>query len=63
MGDTVKVALLVLEFLQLQLGAGCIRIFEDNQDATQSANNPRSSARSRHIDVQHHVLRELVYRG
>ena len=33
---------------------------EDNEGAIRLANNPLSSGRSRHIDVRHHFLRDLV---
>ena len=37
-----------------------VTVYEDNQGAIQLANNPRSSQNSKHIDVRHHFLRELV---
>ena len=65
MGDVVKDALFVksvLKFMQPQRKEFCIpvTVFEDNQGAIQLANNPRSSQNSKHIDVRHHFLRELV---
>ena len=64
-GDVVKDALFVkavLKFMQPQRKEFCIpvTVFEDNQGAIQLANNPRSSQNSKHIDVRHHFLRELV---
>ena len=41
----------------------CITVREDNEGAISLANNPLSSARSRHIDVRHHFLREKVADG
>ena len=35
-------------------------IFEDNQGALFMASNPVNSPRSKHIDVQHHFIREKV---
>ena len=35
-------------------------IFEDNQGALQLSQNPVSNSNSKHIDVRHHFLRELV---
>ena len=40
-----------------------IKIFADNQAAIKLANNPTSSARSKHIDVMHHFVRERVASG
>ena len=34
--------------------------FEDNQGAVQLAQNPVTNSNSKHIDVRHHFLRELV---
>ena len=35
-------------------------VFEDNQGAVQLAQNPITNSNSKHIDVRHHFLRELV---
>lgn len=40
----------------------CIPVFEDNEGAIQIAKNPVSNTNSKHIDVRHHFLRELVER-
>ena len=37
-----------------------IRVLEDNAGAIALADNPISSSNSKHIDVRHHFLRELV---
>ena len=37
----------------------CIRVFQDNMGALQLASNAVSNSNLRHIDVLHHVLREL----
>ncbi|CAB1117636.1 unnamed protein product [Ectocarpus sp. CCAP 1310/34] len=37
-------------------------VFEDNQGAIHLAQNPISSSNSKHIDVRHHFIRELVSR-
>ena len=34
--------------------------FEGNQGAVQLAQNPATNSNSKHIDVRHHFLRELV---
>ena len=44
------------------VGMPCIPVFEDNEGAVQLSQNPSSSSNSKHIDVRHHVLRELVDR-
>ena len=41
----------------------CFPIFEDNQGAVQLLQNPVSNSNSKHIDVRHHFLRELVRQG
>ena len=38
----------------------CFPVFEYNQGAVQLAQNPVTSSNSKHIDVRHHFLRELV---
>ena len=38
----------------------CVRVFEDNQGTIALAENPLSSARSKHIDVRFHFVRELI---
>ena len=66
MADSVKDALFVrnlLSFLVPGRTHKCITVREDNEGAISLANNPLSSARSRHIDVRHHFLREKVVDG
>ena len=38
----------------------CFPVLEDNQGALQLAQNPVTNSNSKHIDVRHHFLRELV---
>ena len=40
----------------------CIPLFEDNEGAIQIVKHPLSNSNSKHIDVRHHFLRELVER-
>ena len=40
----------------------CIAMYEDNEGAIQIAKHPISNSNSKHIDVRHHLLRELVER-
>ena len=53
----------VLEFVQPQLCGMVFKVFEDNEGAKALAENPLSSARTKHIDVRYHFLRELVKRN
>ena len=65
-GDAVKELLFlrqVWHFMSPGKGMPCFSIFEDNQGAVQLAQNPVSNSNSKHIDVRHHVLRELVRQG
>ena len=41
-------------------GMPCFSVFEDNQGTLQFSKNPVSNSNSKHIDVRHHFLRELV---
>ena len=38
----------------------CIELFVDNEGAIALTNNPLSSARTKHIDVRFHFIREVV---
>ena len=38
----------------------CFPVFESNQGAVQLAQNPITNSNSKHVDVRHHFLRELV---
>ena len=38
----------------------CIAMYEDYEGAIQIAKHPISNSNSKHIDVRHHFLRELV---
>ena len=63
LGDGVKEALfvkVVLSFIIPSISDNCIKVFVDNNGATSLANNPLSSARTKHIDVCFHFIRELT---
>ena len=53
----------VWRFMLPGKGMPCFPIFEDNQGAVQLSQNPVSNSNSKHIDVRHHFLRELVRQG
>ncbi|CAN0476502.1 unnamed protein product [Discosporangium mesarthrocarpum] len=52
----------VLRFVQPLSGVedNTIWVYEDNMGAINLAENPSSSGRSKHIDLWHHFLRQLV---
>ena len=63
LGDAVKELLFlrqVWHFLLPTKVMPCFQVFEDNQGAVQLAQNPITNSNSKHIDVRHHFLRELV---
>ena len=62
-GDRVQEALFVkgvLSFIIPSITENCIKVFVDNDGAILFANNPLSSARTKHIDVRFHIIRELT---
>ena len=66
MGEGFKEALFlrsVWRFLLPDFGDPCIQVFEDNSGAIQLGVNPVTNSNSKHIDVRHHFLRELVEKG
>ena len=50
----------VWRFMLPRVGMPSIPLFEDNESAVQIAKHPISNSNSKHIDVRHHFLRELV---
>lgn len=52
----------VWSFILPQAGMPCVPVFEDNQGASQLARNPITNSNSRHIDMRHRFIRELVGR-
>ena len=63
LGDGVKEALFVkgvLSFIIPSISENCIKVFVDNNGAISLANNPLNSARTKHIDVRFHFIRELT---
>ena len=66
LGDGVKEELFVkavLSFVVPSLSDKSIKVLVDNEGAVNLAANPRSSARTKHIDVRFHFIRELVRTG
>jgi hypothetical protein len=39
---------------------GPTTVYEDNEGAVKLANNPIASNKTKHIDIKHHYIRELV---
>ncbi|CAB1104162.1 unnamed protein product [Ectocarpus sp. CCAP 1310/34] len=65
-GEGAKEALFVrgvLSFIAPETSGATIRVREDNEGALALVQNPFSSARSKHIDVRFHFIRELVKAG
>ena len=63
LGERVMEALFtgaVLPFICPELTGSRVRVFDDNQGAIALADNPLSSARSKHIDVLLNFVRELL---
>lgn len=63
LGDAVKELLFLRQVWRFMLpgkAVPCFPIFEDNQGAVQIAQNPITNSNSKHIDVRHHFLRELI---
>ncbi|CAB1120479.1 unnamed protein product [Ectocarpus sp. CCAP 1310/34] len=52
----------VWRFMLPDASMPCIPVFEDNQGAIQIMHNPITNSNSKHIDVRHHFIRELVER-
>ena len=66
LGDGVKerpFVKAVLSFIVPSLSEKSIKVLEDNEGAINLAANPLSSARTKHIDVRFHFIRELVRTG
>ena len=63
LGDAVKELLFLRQVWRFMLPSKvmpCFPVFEDNQGAVQLAENPITNSNTKHIDVRHHFLRELV---
>ena len=61
-GEGVKEALFVravLSFIAPETSGASIKVLEDNQGTRALIENPLSSARSKHIDVRYHLIRDL----
>ena len=63
LGDAVKELLVLRQVWRFMLPSKVMPgfpVFEDNQGAVQLAQNPITNSNSKHIDVRHHFLQELV---
>ena len=49
----------VLSFIAPETSGASIKVLEDSQGAKAPIENPLSSARSKHIDVRYHFIRDL----
>lgn len=64
LSDACKEALFIRTFLYECLGIECkISIYNDSQSAQKLCCNPMFHARTKHIDVRHHFIRENVNKG
>ena len=66
LGDAVKELLFLRQvwcFMIPGKGMPSFPVFGDNQGALQLSKNPVSNSNSKHFDVRHHFLRELVRQG
>lgn len=50
-------------FFLPNFGDPCIRVFGDNNGTIQMVVSPVTTSTSKHIDIRHHFLRELVEAG
>ena len=63
LGDTVKELLFLRQVCRFMLPGKempYFRIFEYNQAVVQLSQNPTSNSNSKHVDVRHHFLRDIV---
>ena len=66
LGDAVRELLFLRQIWRFMLPSKvmpCFPAFEDNQGSVQLAQNPVTNSNSKHIDVRHHFLRELIPQG
>ena len=66
LGDAVNELLFLRQVWRFMIpgkGMPCFPVFEDNEGALQLSKNPVSNSNSKHVDVRHHFLRELVRQG
>ena len=49
----------VLSFIAPEMCGASVKVLEENQGTNALIENPLSSARSKHIDVSFHFIREL----
>lgn len=50
----------ILKFVHPEVEDMYTNVYDQNQGDMQLANNPMSSTNSKHVDVRHHFLRELI---
>ncbi|CAM9923281.1 unnamed protein product, partial [Discosporangium mesarthrocarpum] len=65
-GESVKELLFVMNvvyFMQPKYGVPSVYVLEDNSGAIDLAQNSLSSGRTKHIEVHHHFIGDLVPKG
>ncbi|CAB1102594.1 unnamed protein product [Ectocarpus sp. CCAP 1310/34] len=63
--DVIKEVMFLRQVWRFKLpkaGMPCVPVFKDNEEAIQLAQNPIGNSYSKHINVRHHFIRELVGR-
>ena len=66
LADTIKEAMFLRylrDIIFSGFGTSCITVFEDNGGAKNLAQNPACTSNSKHIDVPHYFLRDLIFKG
>ena len=53
----------VQEFMEPSMRVGAVDVFEDNEGAIKLAVNKHASRRTKHIDVKHHLVRDVSDAG
>ena len=62
LSEVVKIVLFlrqVQEFMGPSMRVGAVNVFEDNEGAIKLATNKYASRRTKHIDVKHHLVRDV----
>ena len=49
----------VQEFVEPPMRVGAVNVFKDNEGAIKLATNKHASRRTKHIDMKHHLVRDV----